>query len=290
MQHMFQQSLVLFQFINRVVDIPAAADLGTHSAHCVRPWTFTGTVWLGVTRLFLCNNWCSGWSCRKLWSLRSCSGLASSSSWTSRCTRLCNDWERAMLDSTVDTCCVSFRVAYGRICTIFYVKGWTRFLRSILVASLPVHMPKMMWPRSSSTTSVACFLAGIAGFLHLALCSRRCRHDGMHTVRSVHSRYFSYLSCTWKSVHYFYDPCVFSAFFCCRNFALVDFWGPRALTVVSARGPVVPESLGVSSQVTRHQVLPINNSGVVDMDASQRVVRNNNNKNNNNSSTGLRSR
>ena len=120
------------------------------------------------------------------------------------------------------------RVAYGRICTIFYVKGWTRILRSILVASLPVHMPKMKWPRSSSTTSVACFLAGIAGFLHLALCSRRCRHDGMHTVRSVHSRCFSYLSCTWKSVHYFYDPCVFSAFFRSRNFALVDFLGPSS--------------------------------------------------------------
>ena len=38
MQHQFQQSLFMnpcvLQFINRVVDIPAAADLGTHSAHC----------------------------------------------------------------------------------------------------------------------------------------------------------------------------------------------------------------------------------------------------------------
>ena len=84
-------------------------------------------------------------------------------------------------------------------------------------------------PRSSSTTSVACFLAGFAGFLHPALCSRCCRHDGMHTVRSVHCRCFSYLSCTWKSVHYFYDPCVFSAFFCSRNFALVDFLGPSSI-------------------------------------------------------------
>ena len=30
-----------------MVDIPAAADLGTHSAHCARPWTFTGTVLAG---------------------------------------------------------------------------------------------------------------------------------------------------------------------------------------------------------------------------------------------------
>ena len=61
MQHMFQQSLV--QFIIRVVDIPAAADLGTHSAHCARPWTLTGTVfgWLW-TRLLLCSDRCSGWS------------------------------------------------------------------------------------------------------------------------------------------------------------------------------------------------------------------------------------
>ena len=157
MQHMFQQSLVLFQFINRVVDIPAAADLGTHSAHCARPWTFTGTVWLGVPRLLLCNNRCSGWSRRKLWSLRSCSGWASSSSWTKS---LCPFVHRLGARSAWFDCGYLLRftrVAYGRISTIFYVKGWTRILRSILVASLPGHMPKMKWPRSSSTTSVACF-------------------------------------------------------------------------------------------------------------------------------------
>ena len=160
----------------------------------------------------LCSDRCSGWSRRKLWSLRSCSGFGRRPVLgQGRCARLCNDWECAMLGSTVDTCSALSRVAYGRICTIFYVKWWTRILRSILVASLPVHMPLMKWPRSSSTKSVACFLDGIAGFLHLALCSRRCRHDGMHTVRSVHSRCFSYLSCTWKSVHYFYESHGFSS-------------------------------------------------------------------------------
>ena len=32
---------------------------------------------------------------------------------------------RAMLGSTMDTCSSSSRVAYGRICTIFYMKVWT---------------------------------------------------------------------------------------------------------------------------------------------------------------------
>ena len=190
------------------------ADLGPHSAHCAADRGLSQVQFLaGCGRACCCavtgalvgraEN-CGVSAVAVVW--------ASSSSWTSRCARLCNDWGRAMLGSTVDTCSVLLRVAYERICTIFYVNGWTRILRSILVASLPVHMPKMKWPRSSSTTSVACFLAGIAGFMHLALCSQSCQHDGMHTVRSVHSRCFSYLSCTWKSVHYFYDPCVFSAF------------------------------------------------------------------------------
>ena len=74
-------------------------------------------------------------------------------------------------------------------------------------------MPMMKWPRSSSTTSVACFLAGIAGFLHLALFSRRCRHDGMHTVRSVHSRCFSYLRLHLEICTLFLRPlCIFSIF------------------------------------------------------------------------------
>ena len=35
-------------------------------------------------------------------------------------------------------------------------------------------------------------------------------------------------SCTWKSVHYFCEPSVFSAFFRSHNFALVDFLGPSS--------------------------------------------------------------
>ena len=55
-----------------------------------------------------------------------------------------------------------------------FLREWVLWiLRSILVASLPVHMSKMKWPRSSSTTPVACFLLVLLVFLHLALCSRR---------------------------------------------------------------------------------------------------------------------
>ena len=42
------------------------------------------------------------------------------------------------------------------------------------------------------------------------------------------SKFLQLSSCTWKSVHYFYEPYVFSAFFCSRNFALVDFLGPSS--------------------------------------------------------------
>ena len=177
-----------------MVDIPAACrSWYAQFTLCSRPWTFTGTVfgWLW-TRLLLCSDRCSRWSRRKLWSLRSCSGFERRPVLgQGRCARWCNVWECAMLGSTVDTCSALSRVAFGRIFTTFLVKGWTRILRSILVASLPVHMPKMKWPRSSSTTAVACFLLVLLVFFHLALCPDVCRHDDMHTVRSVHSRCFS---------------------------------------------------------------------------------------------------
>ena len=166
MQHMFQQSLVLLQFINRVVDIPAACRFwSAQCTLCSRPWTFTGTVfgWLW-TRLLLCSDRCSGWSCRKLWSLRSCSGFVRRPVLgQGRCARWCNDWgvRNAWFDCGY---MLRFtRVSYGRFCTIFFMKEWTRIMRSILVASLPVHLPMMKWPRSSSTTSVVCFLDGFAG-------------------------------------------------------------------------------------------------------------------------------
>ena len=78
--------------------------------------------------------------------------------------------------------------------------------------------------------------------------------DAPRAVFPIAGLFLLLSSCTWKSVHYFYEPSVFSAFSAVEILRWSIFWGPRALTTVSARGPVVPESPGVYSQVTRHQV------------------------------------
>ena len=60
----------------------------------------------------------------KLWSLRSCSGFGRRPVLgQGRCARWCNDWERAMLGSTVDTCSTLSRVAFGRV---FFFKDFSR--------------------------------------------------------------------------------------------------------------------------------------------------------------------
>ena len=59
--------------------------------------------------------------------------------------------------------------------------------------------PMRKWPCSSSTVAVACVL-GFAG-------------DAFRAVFPMMPAIFLLLSsCTWKSVHYFYEPSVFSAF------------------------------------------------------------------------------
>ena len=197
MQRQFQQFVEFFvplvQLLDRVVDISAACRSWYAQCTLCRPWPFTGTVfgWLW-TRLLLYNDRYSGWLRRKLWSLRSCSGWASSSSWTRSLCPLVQRRGCALLGSTVVTCSASSRVAFGRIFPTFLVSGWTRILRSILVASLPVLMPKMKWPRSSSTFAVACFCWNCWYFCTSRCAPDVCRHDVMHTVRSVHSRCFSF--------------------------------------------------------------------------------------------------
>ena len=94
---------------------------------CSRPRTFTGTV-LGmvVMRLLLCNDRCPGWGAQKTVEFRSCSACG-------RCPvpgqrLLCPSVQRlgrAMLGSTMDTCSASSWMAFGRICTFFYMKGQT---------------------------------------------------------------------------------------------------------------------------------------------------------------------
>ena len=53
-------------------------------------------------------------------------------------------------------------------------------------------------------------------------------------------------SCTWKSVHYFYEPPVFSAFSTVEILRQSIFWSPRALTGVSVRGLGVGADAGSS--------------------------------------------
>ena len=72
--------------------------------------------------------------------------------------------------------------------------------------------PMRKWPCSSSTVDIGLRSSGFA-----------C--DAPRAVFPMMPAIFLLLSsCTWKSVHYFYEPPVFSAF-SSRNFALVDFVG-----------------------------------------------------------------
>ena len=93
---------------------------------------------------------CYGHSGKKLWRFRSCVS-----------------WGRAMLWSTVDTYSASARATFGRI---------PGFLREWVDSALEVDSrPALLssWPRTSSTTAVACFLLVLLVMTHLALCSRR---------------------------------------------------------------------------------------------------------------------
>ena len=54
------------------------------------------------------------------------------------------------------------------------------------------------------------------------------------------------MSCTWNSVHYFYEPPVFSAFSTVEILRESIFWSPRALTGVSVRGLGVGADAGSS--------------------------------------------
>ena len=182
MQHKFQQFLFtnpgVLQFINRRVDIPAVcrswyAQCTLCSRQC------SGLV---VLRLLLCNDRCAGGARRKLWIPAVAVSLGC-----------------AMLGSTVDTCSASSRVAFGRISTIFHVTGWTRILGSILVVHC-THGDEEVVALVVDSGSALRLLVLLV--MHFALCS------------DVAGHFFLLLSsCTWKFVHYFYEPPVFSAFF-----------------------------------------------------------------------------
>ena len=107
------------------------ADVGTHSAHCGADRGLSQVQFLaGCGRGCCC---AMTGARRKLWSLRSCSGFGRRPFLgQGRCARWCNDWERAMLGSTVDTCLLCPGWLLGDFFTNFLVTGWTRILRSIL--------------------------------------------------------------------------------------------------------------------------------------------------------------
>ena len=121
-------------------------------------------------------------------------------------------WGRAMLGSTMDTCFSSSRVAFGRISTIFYLKGLSRLLSSILVLRhivdhgsgmfhagfTGIDAPRAVFPRLPAVD------ASVAHEQHLEIC----------TLFSTSPLYFS--AC--------------SAFEILRESI---FWSPRALTGVS---------------------------------------------------------
>ena len=95
---------------------------------------------------------CPGWGERKLWSSAVAVLLGC-----------------AMLGSTMDTCSVSSRVAFGRIFAIFYVIGRTRLLWLILVVlcSMADEEVAVLVVNSSSGLCLLVLLV-----MHLALCSR----------------------------------------------------------------------------------------------------------------------
>ena len=96
--------------------------------------------------------------------------------------------------------------------------GGLGILRSILVVS-PACVALRKWPRSSSIMAVACVFPGFAGFF---------APRAVFPTIAGRSKFLLMSSCTWKSVHYLYEPpCIFSICHS-RFFALVDFLGPSS--------------------------------------------------------------
>ena len=232
-QRQFQQFVDFLvpsvQFLDRVVDFPVACR--SWYAQCTlysRPWrSHSYSSWDGCRRACCCA--ATGalvGSCRKLWSVRSCSACGRRPvPGQGCCARWCNDWGRAMLGSTLDTCFSLSREAFGRIFYDFLLEG---------VDSAPELDSRLAFlAGTSSTTAVACtFLV-----LLVSCTSRYVPTIAGGLQRSVQSMLRLLAGCTWKPVHYFLraslDLSACSAFESLRESI---FWSPRALTPVSARG------------------------------------------------------
>ena len=130
MQYKFQQSSfmnpVVLQVINRMVDIQLLADPGTHSANCAADRGLSQVQFLGWLSCACC---CATTGAlvrarRKLWS-SAVAVLVAAVQFLDKVVVPVGATTvgRAMLGSTMDTCSASSRVAFGRTCTIFYMKG-----------------------------------------------------------------------------------------------------------------------------------------------------------------------
>ena len=160
----------------------------------------------------LCNDRCPGWSRSKLWSFRSCSGSGRRPVLgQGRCAR----WRNAWFDD-------------GYMFSIIQVGSWqnfSEFLRGWVDSAFEVDSPS--WPacRRQWQWHVPYWF---------------CWFDALRALfprlpAVCRSMLQLLASCTWKSVHFFYEPPVFSAFSTFEILRELIFWSPRALTGVSVR-------------------------------------------------------
>ena len=188
MQRQFQQIVEFFvpsvQFVDRMVDTSVACrSWYAQCTLCSRPWrSHRYSSWDGCSRACCCA--ATGaliGSCRKLWSLRSCSFGCRPVPGQGCCARRCNDC--GSRNSWFDCGYMLFsREAFGIFFAIFYVKRLIRLLSSIHVLLFwpahrrqrQFHTPRATFPR---------FAGGLQ--------------------RSVQSMLRLLAGCTWKSVHYF---------------------------------------------------------------------------------------
>ena len=133
---------------------------------------------------------------------------------------LCNDrclgWGRTMLRSTMDTCYASSRVGFWKNFTIFHMQGFSRILSSVHVLLF-----SLKWPRTSSTTAVACSILVFVVLAHLALSSHDCPQSAEKcTVSALVAHEMHLEICTlFLRVSYIFQH------FSVRNFLRESFFG-----------------------------------------------------------------
>ena len=118
-----------------------------------------------------------------------------------RCARWCNDWERAMLGSTMDTCS-QFPGGFWTNFYDFHVAGWTRD-------------PEVNSRRFSCVRcleEVAALVVDYGSGMRFSWFCWFFAPRAVFPTIAGRSKFLLMSSCTWKSVHYFYDPVYFQHF------------------------------------------------------------------------------